>query len=129
MQELRCSGMIPLRQDLPQEHRGSRSDRITRPSMPRMRWRIRILYTIITRNYRTRYGEIDIISKCNSTLVFTECKYRSSSKFGDPLEAVNLHKQQKICHTAMNFCVKYGYVNYPCRFDVIAIYKDGTINI
>ena len=83
--------------------------------------------TIITRNYRTRYGEIDIISKCNSTLVFTECKYRSSSKFGDPLEAVNLHKQQKICHTAMNFCVKYGYVNYPCRFDVIAIYKDGTI--
>ena len=25
------------------------------------------------------------------------------------------------------FCVKYGYVNYPCRFDVIAIYKDGTI--
>ena len=73
------------------------------------------------------YGEIDIISKCNSTLVFTECKYRSSSKFGDPLEAVNLHKQQKICHTAMNFCVKYGYVNYPCRFDVIAIYKDGTI--
>ena len=95
--------------------------------MPRMRWRIRILYTIITRNYRTRYGEIDIISKCNSTLVFTECKYRSSSKFGDPLEAVNLHKQQKICHTAMNFCVKYGYVNYPCRFDVIAIYKDGTI--
>ena len=84
-------------------------------------------HTIITRNYRTRYGEIDIISKCNSTLVFTECKYRSSSKFGDPLEAVNLHKQQKICHTAMNFCVKYGYVNYPCRFDVIAIYKDGTI--
>ena len=62
-----------------------------------------------------------------STLVFTECKYRSSSKFGDPLEAVNLNKQQKICHTAMNFCVKYGYVNYPCRFDVIAIYKDGTI--
>ena len=57
----------------------------------------------------------------------TECKYRSSSKFGDPLEAVNLHKQQKICHTAVNFCVKYGYVNYPCRFDVIAIYKDGTI--
>ena len=45
----------------------------------------------------------------------------------NPLEAVNLHKQQKICHTAMNFCVKYGYVNYPCRFDVIAIYKDGTI--
>ena len=84
-------------------------------------------HTIITRNYRTRYGEIDIISKCNSTLVFTECKYRSSSKFGDPLEAVNLHKQQKICHTAMNFCVRYGYVNYPCRFDVIAIYKDGTI--
>ena len=39
-------------------------------------------HTIITRNYRTRYGEIDIISKCNSTLVFTECKYRSSSKFG-----------------------------------------------
>ena len=91
------------------------------------RYLIKKGYDIVALNYHSRYGEIDIISKCNSTLVFTECKYRSSSKFGDPLEAVNLHKQQKICHTAMNFCVKYGYVNYPCRFDVIAIYKDGTI--
>lgn len=36
-------------------------------------------HTIIKRNYRTSYGEIDIISKDNSTLVFTECKYRKNS--------------------------------------------------
>lgn len=39
-------------------------------------------HTIIKRNYRTRLGEIDIISKDNSTIVFTECKYRSNNRYG-----------------------------------------------
>lgn len=84
-------------------------------------------HTIIKKNYRTSYGEIDIISKDKSTLVFTECKYRSSEIYGSPIEAVDIRKQRKISHVALYFCTKYGYTSCPCRFDVIGIKKDGAI--
>ncbi len=84
-------------------------------------------HTIITRNYRTKSGEIDIISKDDSTIVFTECKYRSSNRYGYAVEAVDMRKQHKISRVALFFCSKYGYTSYPCRFDVIGIDKDCSI--
>lgn len=84
-------------------------------------------HIIIKRNYRTSYGEIDIISLDNSTIVFTECKYRSTDDYGEPIEAVDYNKQKKISHVAMHFCTKYGYLSQSCRFDVIGIKKDGSI--
>lgn len=84
-------------------------------------------HTIIKRNYRTSYGEIDIISKDNSTLVFTECKYRKNSAYGLSIEAVDIRKQKRISRVALFFCTKYGYTSLPCRFDVIGIDKDNEI--
>lgn len=84
-------------------------------------------HTIIKRNYRTSYGEIDIISKDNSTLVFTECKYRKNSAYGLSIEAVDIRKQKRISRVALFFCTKYGYTSLPCRFDVIEIDKDNEI--
>ena len=84
-------------------------------------------HTIIKRNYRTSYGEIDIISKDNSTLVFTECKYRKNSAYGLSIEAVDIRKQKRISRVALFFCTKYGYTSLPCRFDVIGIAKDKEI--
>lgn len=60
-------------------------------------------HTIIKRNYRTRLGEIDIISKDNSTIVFTECKYRSNNRYGYAIEAVDVRKQHKISRVALFF--------------------------
>ena len=53
-------------------------------------------YQIIERNYRCRIGEIDIIAIERDCLCFIEVKYRKNEKTGDPLEAVDKRKQQKI---------------------------------
>lgn len=85
-------------------------------------------YRIIKRNYRNRYGEIDIIAEIGNILVFVEVKYRSAKSYGDPLEAVDIRKQRKICKAALYYYSGYGHgFNRPCRFDVIAVYGDGTM--
>ena len=85
-------------------------------------------YQIIKRNYRNRYGEIDIIAELGNVLVFVEVKYRRAGDYGDPLEAVDIRKQRRISKAALYYYSGYGHGwNRPCRFDVVAIYGDGTI--
>ena len=60
-------------------------------------------YQIIERNYRCRIGEIDIIAIERDCLCFIEVKYRKNEKTGDPLEAVDKRKQQKIIRTAQYY--------------------------
>lgn len=57
-------------------------------------------YAIVTRNYRKRYGEIDIIARKENTLYFVEVKTRKSMDFGNPLESVTPQKQRKIYQVA-----------------------------
>ena len=71
-------------------------------------------YQIIERNYRCRIGEIDIIAIERDCLCFIEVKYRKNEKTGDPLEAVDKRKQQKIIRTAQYYLLthsKYQSVN------------------
>lgn len=87
-------------------------------------------YQILERNfYAGRSGEIDIIARDKAgLLVICECKYRTNLLYGDPLMAVDSRKQWQICRTALYYYKKHGYgMDYPCRFDVIALYGDGTI--
>lgn len=87
-------------------------------------------YRILERNYHAgRFGEIDIIaSDPEGMLVIIECKYRSDHSCGDPLEAVDIKKQKKICRTTLSYYMKMGYDEYhPCRFDVIAVSPDKVI--
>lgn len=85
-------------------------------------------YEILERNYRNSYGEIDLVGKEDETLVFVEVKYRGTKNYGDPLEAVDVRKQRKICKTAFYYYVNHGYEEgVPCRFDVIAIDADEKI--
>ena len=46
-------------------------------------------YEILQRNYRCRFGEIDIIAKKADELIFTEVKTRTSTAYGRPAEAVS----------------------------------------
>ena len=85
-------------------------------------------FTILERNFRTPFGEVDMIASKDNVVVYFEVKYRSTGNYGDPLEAVNQKKQRQISRVA-----NYHYASYakgrelPCRFDVIGIYGDGTI--
>lgn len=78
-------------------------------------------YRIISRNYRPKCGEIDIICKDGDCYVFIEVKTRQGSNFGDPVEAVTFHKQRQISRTALNYLAENDLHDKPVRFDVIGI--------
>jgi putative endonuclease len=80
-------------------------------------------YTIVTTNYRKRYGEIDIIARDGSTLVFVEVKCRSHHAFGSGLEAVDMRKQQRICRVAAEYLQTHQHGEIGVRFDVIAVHR------
>ncbi len=82
-------------------------------------------YKIIQKNYRTPIGEIDIIAQDGDTLVFIEVKARGSIEYGEPFEAVNRTKRQKIANVASLYLKRFKDTP-SCRFDVISIfYKNG----
>lgn len=82
-------------------------------------------YKIITQNFYSRYGEIDIIAEEGTELVFVEVKARSSQKFGAPQEAVTPYKIKSIQKTLEYFILKNPkYEKSPIRIDVVAISTD-----
>lgn len=82
-------------------------------------------YSIICRNYHSRYGEIDIIAENDAFLVFVEVRLRRNVRYGTPEETVDLRKQQKLRLTAEQYLQQNETFKQP-RFDVIALYaKDG----
>ncbi len=79
-------------------------------------------YRILERNYRCRFGEIDLVAEEGDYLVFVEVKYRSGQIKGDPLEAVHERKQRTIRRTAMWYLTEHSISgSSPCRFDVVGI--------
>ena len=83
-------------------------------------------YKLAAANYRTKFGEIDLIVYDRKYLVFVEVKTRKSSQFAYAAEFVDYHKQQKLRATAELYLSKYPTKLQP-RFDVIEIYApDGV---
>ena len=80
-------------------------------------------FRIIEKNYRTVFGEIDIIARDRGVIVFVEVKTRSDITFGYPFEAVNPKKREKIRKSALCF-MKGQKKESPARFDVMSITKD-----
>lgn len=77
-------------------------------------------YKIIVRNFRCDMGEIDIIARDGTTLVFVEVKTRTED-VPTPEEQVNSPKQHQITKAAKFYLTRYGVPQPPARFDVIAI--------
>lgn len=80
---------------------------------------------IVERNFRTRYGEVDLIALHDGYLVFAEVKYRSSADCGFPEEAVTGAKQRTICRVAEWYLYTHGQIFGQAprgvRYDVVAI--------
>jgi putative endonuclease len=82
-------------------------------------------FKLVQKNYRTPYGEIDIIMQDQEALVFIEVRFRKSSKFGSPFETVGPQKQKKIRASAAHFLQRHQKLsNFPCRFDIVALTED-----
>ncbi|HZZ43991.1 MAG TPA: YraN family protein [Tepidisphaeraceae bacterium] len=77
-------------------------------------------YKIITRNYRSATGEIDIIARDGKVLVFVEVKTRAADE-PTPEAQVNQFKQHQITKAAKQYLSRYGSPPPPARFDVVAI--------
>ena len=84
-------------------------------------------YKLEAVNYRTKFGEIDLIVSNRNFLVFVEVKLRKSAKFARAAEFVNYNKQQKLRTTAELYLAQYPTKLQP-RFDVIEIYAPEGID-
>ena len=82
-------------------------------------------YTIIERNFNTRFGEIDLIAKEGEEMVFIEVKLRKSDTYGTALESITEQKIQKFHNTVEIYLQKHKLEDTPFRIDVIAIDKTG----
>ena len=79
---------------------------------------------LVARNYRCRYGEIDLIMQQAETLVFVEVKLRKTKSgkvnFGGALASITLSKQVKIIATAQHYLAGMKQLP-PCRFDAVLL--------
>ena len=88
-------------------------------------WLVADGHEIIARNWRTRYCEIDIVSKKDNVLYFTEVKYRKNDNFGDGLAAITDKKQRQMRFSAEMFMAKNAQYE-GCDMQMLAISVDGN---
>jgi len=81
-------------------------------------------YKILDKNFRTRFGEIDIIAEEKNDIVFIEVKTRTNYSFGVPQLAVDIKKQKKITKAALHYIKIKNISNKNFRFDVVAQIND-----
>ena len=74
----------------------------------------------LSRNYLTRFGEIDLIMLDKNTLVFVEVRAKQKLHPIHPVESVTRAKQQRIIRTAQHFC-QHHHWHGNCRFDMVTI--------
>lgn len=77
-------------------------------------------FIIFKRNFRSRFGEIDIIAEKGDLILFVEVKTRFENAMVSPVQAVDFVKQNRIKQTA-KFFVSKTYLDYRYRFDVAEI--------
>ena len=78
-------------------------------------------YKLLAANYRSRYGEIDLVVSNRKYLVFVEVKLRKNDSFAQGREFVDQNKQNRLRTTAAYYLSENPTTLQP-RFDVIEIY-------
>ncbi|HEV2766163.1 MAG TPA: YraN family protein [Acidimicrobiales bacterium] len=85
-------------------------------------------YEVLARNWRCREGELDLVLRSGSTVVFCEVKARSTLAFGSPLEAVTAAKRRRIRLLATRWLQHSGVRAGELRFDVVGV-LDGAVEV
>ncbi|MNC87137.1 hypothetical protein D3C83_28380 [compost metagenome] len=76
--------------------------------------------SILARNYRCRFGEIDLVASSGAALVFVEVRARESGAFGGAAGSITAAKRRRIVAAARHYLGKHK-VRGACRFDVVLI--------
>ncbi|MBV4537799.1 MULTISPECIES: YraN family protein [Pseudomonas] len=81
---------------------------------------------LVTRNWRCKGGELDLVMLDTDTVVFVEVRYRLHADFGGALGSIDGRKQKRLALAANLFLQKESrWANHPCRFDVVALQGSG----
>lgn len=84
-------------------------------------------YRVIETNYRCKCGEVDIIARDGSVLVFIEVKTRRTATYGPPQLSVTPFKQRQISKAALTWLAKNRLMESNARFDVVGVVlREGT---
>ena len=75
---------------------------------------------IVARNYRGRFGEIDLIAQDGTMLVFVEVRARGSNSFGGAAASITAAKREKLTRTALQYLATLKRTP-PCRFDAVLL--------
>lgn len=82
--------------------------------------------SVVERNWRNRYGELDLVMREGDTLVFVEVRYRRDPRFGGGAASVGPAKRAKLTRAAQGFLQAHPRLaGLPCRFDVVAFDGDA----
>lgn len=77
---------------------------------------------LLQRNYRCRFGEIDLVMQDGEVIVFVEVRQRSNASFGGAAASISSHKRHRLVLAARHFLAEHG--EPACRFDAMLL--DGT---
>lgn len=84
--------------------------------------------SLLERNYRTPYGEIDLVMQHGDRIVFVEVKARSSDAFGLPEESVTDRKMEHLVQAAQKYMEDHPECALDWRVDVVSILgKPGKV--
>lgn len=82
--------------------------------------------SLLERNYRCRYGEIDLIMQDGASLVFVEVRLRSRAEYGGAAASIDGLKQGKLLRAAQHYLATLRRMP-PCRFDALLLHAaDGS---
>lgn len=80
-------------------------------------------FKLLERNYRCRFGEIDLVMRDGGTLVFVEVRYRRNISFGGAVESITTGKREKLLRAARHYMA--ARKEFPaCRFDAVLLNGD-----
>ena len=79
-------------------------------------------YDILTTNYRSSYGEVDIVALDGTELVFVEVRTRRGGKFGTPEESLSKAKVHRLVSTCQDYVQNTANENTDWRVDLVCIY-------
>lgn len=85
--------------------------------------------TLVTRNFRCKFGEIDLIMREQDTLVFVEVRYRKNQQYTSAIESITFAKQQRIRRAAQVYLQHYDPdERFFWRYDWVGIAETANGN-
>ena len=78
--------------------------------------------TLLARNARYPFGEVDLVMRDGANVAFVEVRYRKGAAFGGAAASVDAAKRRKLARAAQAWLkANRAYAQSPCRFDVVAV--------